>query len=862
MALLLEAQSRVNQQQNTSPEIPVRIWEPRSVQQTMALESITDVIGYGGAAGGGKCLGLDTPIPTPEGWTSMGDLQAGDELFDESGNVCHVAIAHEIINEPESYEITFSDREKVKACADHKWSTESLKERTRQTNRTNLPFSSIKTTKEIFQSIRVQGRINHSIPVSRPIQCDKKDLLIDPYLLGCWLGDGSSYKAEMTSADDQILQAFSNGGFRVTHRADYTYGVSGGLLVNLRELSVLKNKHIPVQYLRSSVEQRIELLQGLMDTDGYCDPRGQCEFTTIKKVLADHVYELIISLGIKVTICEGWAKLNGRIISKKYRLKFLSDIAAFKLPRKLIRQKRSGFRGTHSRRYILDCKKIDSIPMRCITVDSPSKLYLCSKAMIPTHNTDLLLGASVTEHHRSIIYRKEYEQHSANVERMGEIVGTRQGFNNKMWRVGGRTIEFAGVARPGAEEKKRGQPHDLKGFDELTEFSEYVFRFLNGWKRTTIEGQRCRTIATFNPPIPGTEGEWVIRYFAPWLDPMHENPAKSGEIRWFAMLDDVETEVADGKEFEYTNADGMTETIYPESRTFIQASLEDNPYLSSDPQYRKTLQALPEPLRSMLLYGKQPENMEDHAWQVVPSAWIDAAFERWEKTAKPEISMSALGADVSRGGKDDTVLTPRFGNWFAEQIKIAGKLVPDGPTAAAFIVNHVQNMAPVMLDIIGIGSSVYDSLVANNVSTIPLNGANKAEGRDRSGRLGFVNKRAKWYWRFREALDPDNGSDLAIPYSSKLKKELCCIRWRLTSRGIQIESKQDIIARLHYSPDYADSMVYSLADIGIAGFEEDDFLFMGNENVNNQGDNDGFMDTDDADSVAESWGNESDGYMG
>ena len=472
--------------------------------------------------------------------------------------------------------------------------------------------------------------------------------------------------------------------------------------------------------------------------------------------------------------------------------------------------------------------------------------------------TDLLLGAACTEHRRSIIYRKEFEEHKANIDRLAEIVGTRQGYNNKVWRVHGRTIELDGVAKPGAEEKKRGQPHDLKGFDELTEFSEYVFRFLNGWKRTTVPGQRCRTICTFNMPMPGTEGDWVIRYFAPWLDPNHENPAEPGEIRWFAMIDDEETEVESGEPFEHETEDGLKETIYPESRTFIQASLEDNPYLNSDPNYRKTLQALPEPLRSMLLYGKQPEDTEDHPWQVIPSAWLDAAFERWNTVAKPDIAMSALGADVARGGKDDNVLTPRYGNWFAEQITCPGKKTPDGPTCAAFILNHVDNNAPVMLDVIGVGGSVYDSL---NLSTpvIALNGANSAEGRDRSGRLGFYNKRAKWYWRFREALDPEHGSDLAMPYHPELRKQLLCVRWRLTSRGVQVEGKEDIIARLGYSPDRADSKIYSLADTSVAGFEENDFLFMGNEHdVASDGD-DSFMATDSDDAIE--WGTEGDTYF-
>src|SRR3981189_2997714 len=102
----------------------------------------------------------------------------------------------------------------------------------------------------------------------------------------------------------------------------------------------------------------------------------------------------------------------------------------------------------------------------------------------------------------------------------------------------------------GDELKYQGRPKDLLALDEATNFLEAQARFLMGWVRTTIPGQRCRAVLTFNPPTT-TEGQWVLQFFGPWLDENHPNPAKPGELRWFAVIDGKDTEVASGQSFRH-----------------------------------------------------------------------------------------------------------------------------------------------------------------------------------------------------------------------------------------------------------------------------------------------------------------------
>lgn len=339
--------------------------------------------------------------------------------------------------------------------------------------------------------------------------------------------------------------------------------------------------------------------------------------------------------------------------------------------------------------------------------------------------------------------------------------------------------------------------------DEATEVLESQARFLMGWVRTSDPNIKCQTLMTFNPPVTA-EGRWIIDFFAPWLDPKHPNPAVPGELRWFMTVDGKDFECEDGTA---RIVDGVR--IRPLSRTFFPARVSDNAYLLNT-GYMAVLNALPEPLRSKMLYGDFTAGMEDDPWQVIPTAWVDHAMERWSRPAVlPE--MTSVGVDVARGGKDDTVIARAHGKWFDEPLIYPGRDTPDGPSVAGLVVASVRDGSPIHIDVIGVGSSPYDFLRTANQYVLGVNVAEKATGSDRSGRLSFFNLRSQLWWQFRELLDPANNTGVALPPNNRLRSELCAPRWEMSGMRIKVESREDIIERTGKSPDLASA--YILANI-------------------------------------------------
>jgi hypothetical protein len=414
--------------------------------------------------------------------------------------------------------------------------------------------------------------------------------------------------------------------------------------------------------------------------------------------------------------------------------------------------------------------------------------------------SDMLLGLSITEHSRSIIFRREAKQLIALQDRLlNEILKSRKGWNGQdnILRLASRQVEFGSCKDPGDEVAYQGRPHDLIGFDEITHFLKAQFVFLTGWNRTTIQGQRCRVVCTGNPPTDA-DGAWVIEYWGPWLDPKHPNPARPGELRWYAMIDGEEAEVENGTPFEH---DGQM--VQPRSRTFIPSDVEDNPFLMTT-GYRAVLDALPEPLRSQMLKGDFTAGRRDNPWQVIPTAWIDAAMARWTPEGGKGLQMDSAGVDPARGGADEFLIATRYGGWYAPPIAFPGQETPDGAIGAGLVVSNIRDGAPVHIDVIGIGGSVYDHLKENNVHVVPINSSEKTLPSDldkASGKLRFRNQRALLTWRFRELLDPQFHEDIALPPDSKLKADLCSYHWKLTSGGIQIEAKEDIKHGPRFHPD-------------------------------------------------------------
>lgn len=352
----------------------------------------------------GKALAIDTPIPTPRGWRPMGDLQVGEHVFDEKGLPTPIVAATGIMTDRSCAEVVFSDGQTIVADLAHLWLTTSKAERKRARP------GSVRTTREIAASLRAGEEWNHHVQLAEAAQYPEQPLPIDPYILGIWLGDGTSSAAEVTvgQGDEQILEeiraagyavgkassplAFRIGGLSPRHADRIRDTVTGQFTLDdslasvLNEMRLPRNKHVPEMYLRASVKQRLSLLQGLMDPDGHIDEYGRCEFLNTNEGIADAVAELATGLGLRVTKRKKRVTLYGIEQGPAYQVKFVPTIPVFRLARKAAKVRQ----GRHHRfRAITEVRRCEPRPVRCIQVGSPSGLFLAGAGYIPTHNSSL-----------------------------------------------------------------------------------------------------------------------------------------------------------------------------------------------------------------------------------------------------------------------------------------------------------------------------------------------------------------------------------------------------------------------------------------------------------------------------------------
>lgn len=380
-----------------------------------------------GGRGAGKALDANTPIPTPSGWKKLADIAIGDAVFDEMGRTCQVTGVFDRIPE-RSYRVTFSDGTFLDACDEHQWVTWTIADR-KALLRKKIGGKEIRTgalfpddwadrepttTAVLAETSHIDSVRNHCVPLAKALELPEADLPIEPYLLGCWLGDGTYNCGNITIGDKEteLPRILTESGATLIclpssegRSGSSVYRVEGlthdlcaaGLFIRERAIRgkqgkyrYTHNKHIPATYLRGSFAQRLSLLQGLMDTDGFVSSVGSVEFTTTTFALAEGVTELARSLGQKPVLHTGWATLNGRRISPKYRVTFSPTIDVFRLPRKSEKLKARWSASQRLRRHhrmIVSVEEIDPVPMRCLTVDSPHHMYLAGEGMIPTHNS-------------------------------------------------------------------------------------------------------------------------------------------------------------------------------------------------------------------------------------------------------------------------------------------------------------------------------------------------------------------------------------------------------------------------------------------------------------------------------------------
>lgn len=346
-------------------------------------------------------LDLATPLPTPSGWTTMGDVREGELLLDENGKPVKVIGKSPVYVHSNCFEITFDDGTSIVADAGHKWKVE---ERGKRKASTWDWSEKVLATDEL----RV-GK--HYIWCAKPLDLPEIDLPVHPYVLGVWLGDGTAASARITAGKADMAEMRRNieaCGYRTGDVGWCSDGSAGtfnikGLAKTLSALGLLGNKHIPDIYLRASREQREALLQGLMDTDGsFAKGTKVLDFTNVNGRIVTAFAELLRGLGYKAKMCrrEGKAKKfpNGNVYITRECTQFYfqapPDRRVFRLSRKRAAHERD--RVTHPRRTqrhaIISVRRASSVPVQCVAVDSDTHLYLAGESMVPTHNS------AITEH--------------------------------------------------------------------------------------------------------------------------------------------------------------------------------------------------------------------------------------------------------------------------------------------------------------------------------------------------------------------------------------------------------------------------------------------------------------------------------
>ena len=356
----------------------------------------------------GKAVTLDTDILTPQGFVKMRDIHIGSKVYDENGKLTTV-IGEYPQGLKDVYEVSFNDGTSVKCCKDHLW--KFITKSDFPINRRNWQEESVEYIL-YNHKIKVGRGYNLAIPVNKPVEFSKKELPIHPYLLGAMLGDGgfSQYQLTFTNTEMDIITKIQNlvkefGEF-VTYpnHPDIQYVFRGGQGTNLfrdyirRTFNFCKSdkKFIPEEYKMSSIEDRLELIRGLVDTDGSIDKDGHIKYCSVSEQLAKDFQFVVRSLGYrtKFSICDRTHDNKG-ISYHVYIIGNANDL--FSSDKHCIRYQN---RNMHKNHYydllrITDIKKLNyQEEMKCIAVDSDVHTYLCNDFIV-THNTFIMANLMV-----------------------------------------------------------------------------------------------------------------------------------------------------------------------------------------------------------------------------------------------------------------------------------------------------------------------------------------------------------------------------------------------------------------------------------------------------------------------------------
>ena len=742
--------------------------------------------------GVGKALALDTPIPTPSGWVTIGDIREGAELYDEHGTICRVVAKSPIWADRDCYRVDFDDGTHIIASGEHEWAVLDLAHRPRHVGdwRDQWHHTTIRTTAHLAaEPTTTGGQRRWRIPLTRPLTGTPTRL--PAYTLGVWLGDGVTTDAAITLNHwdaPTILAGIT--AEKVTYRErpsaarDTTtcYGLIHGFKATLRDLGMLGHKHIPPALLRADHNTRAALLQGLMDTDGYKCTGASASITTMLPDLADDIAELIRSLGGKPFLTTKQARIGNVGYGTAYIINFRPTWETFRLDRQL-----DTFRTTrtqqsrHTIRTITAITPVATVPTQCIEVDSPSHLFLAGPGMIPTHNSFLasrVIAWWLDQHPpgeafvvstaptfaqvRAVLWREVGKAHR-KAGLPGRVNQTEWLINDELVAFGRKPSDTDPTAFQGIHAR-----HVLVILDEACGIPKDLWIAAGA----LITNDGCRMLAIGNPDDPGS-------YFA---------DVCADDSGWHT----------------------------------ITISAFDSPNFTGEP--------IPDKLRDLLVSPTWVDDMRhdvgegsgpwtakvlgqfptDSDWQVVPTTAVTRCRAA-EQPAGDDRTVE-LGMDVGAGG-DQTVVYERVGRK-AGRVWRASTPEPSQAVELAMLAIRETGATSIKVDSIGVGWGIAGRLQElrdqHGAHVVRVNVGSSAKDTKR-----FPKLRDELWWMARTLSEHQDWDLSAV--DDRTISQLTAPQYGTDPQGrIKIEPKAETKKRLGRSPDDADALLLAFHQAGSA----------------------------------------------
>lgn len=756
-----------------------------------ALENPSiDEIFIGGGAGGGKAQPLDSLILTKNGFIKMGSIKIGDKVL-TSNNKEEEVLQIYPQGIKDIYEIEFIDGAKIRVTNEHLF--DCWIARKGQSRR------KIRSVNEI---IKLKGNV--IIPLAEKLEFGEK-YNGDAYLIGLLLGDGGITKSNiiLTTEDTEIFDYINSDGFKIIKKKKYAYSLTGlgwrnnPVLDELRRLKLLGtgsgSKFIPDEIKNGLIIDRLNVLQGLMDTDGYIDSRGHCYFTSKSEQLATDVQYIVRSLGGKATLKEvkkhcfyKGEKKEGIYYCVYINIKDCSEI--FKLSRKKNRKSNFNGGGTELGRRIINIKQVGKEKAQCISITG-NHLYI-SDDFVVTHNSWLICesrlhNAYTYPGYRSFIGREELKRLMQSTFITWNKVCQHHKIPREDWKLNGQYnyIEFKNGSRIDLLDLKFLPSDPLYERFGSTEYSDGAIEEageVHNLAKDVLKSRIGRHLNKELDIIPNLlvsgnpKKNWTkTEYFNPW---------RAGEL--------------------------------PPNKIFIQSLYSDNPYTSEE--YGKQLAGIHNEVMR--------QRLKDGNWDYDESKDSMVSFDALEDTFSNTITKTDekyLIIDVARLGKDTTV----FSFWEGLELYRIEKF---GRQDTAKTIQTAKDHASaeripwsnIMVDEDGIGGAVVDGMkgvkgfVANST---PLPTASQIRQKiarlenDFVPKTGFKNLKSQCAFKIAELINEHKVAFKTPDYREAIIEELSSLLRQKNIDGdgkLMIKPKEEVKQDIGRSPDIGDTIIY------------------------------------------------------